>query len=71
MTQFNISALDVELSSQHTCARLTELNDQFWARKQTIEDCQAIERAENEGMIVYPAMTSKFRLIKSDLHNIG
>ena len=37
MNQININALDTELSSQHESVRLTELNDQLWDRKQSID----------------------------------
>jgi tRNA 2-thiouridine synthesizing protein E len=37
MNQFNINALDTELSSQHASVRLSELNGQLWDRKQSID----------------------------------
>jgi tRNA 2-thiouridine synthesizing protein E len=37
MNQYKINALDAELSSQHTSVRVTELSDQLWDRKQSID----------------------------------
>lgn len=37
MNQYNINALDAELSSQHASVRISELNDQFWDRKRSID----------------------------------
>jgi len=36
MNQYNINALDAELSSQHESVRLAELNDQLWDRKKSV-----------------------------------
>jgi hypothetical protein len=37
MNQYKTNALDAELSSQHASVRVTELNDQLWDRKQSID----------------------------------
>ena len=36
MNQYNINALDTELSSRHESVRLAELNDQLWNRKKSV-----------------------------------
>ena len=67
MSQFTQNAQDTETSSQYAGIRLAELIDQNWSRNKS--DHLAIERGEDEGMIVHQDATSNIHNSK-DLNDI-
>jgi len=80
VTQFINKAQDSETSSQYSGIRLAELNGQYGNRYQYKEldknkgsvdsnqkeaDRQAIERGEDDGMIVYQSVISAYTLVRN------